>query len=104
MYAVVKTGGKQYRVAPGETVEVELLKGEIGDQVKLEPVLLVGTEGEEARIGTPTLAEAAVTAEIVEQKLAPKIIVFKKTRRKGYSKRQGHRQPLTKLKIVEIQG
>ena len=104
MYAVVKTGGKQYRVAQGDTLEVELLKGEVGDQVKLEPVLFVGGEGEEARIGTPTLAEAAVTAEIVEQKLAPKIIVFKKKRRKSYSRKQGHRQPLTKLKIVEIQG
>ena len=103
MYAVMKTGGKQYRVAQGDTVEVERLSGEVGEQVKFDTVLLVGGEGE-ARIGTPTLADAAVTAEIVEQKLGNKIIVFKKKRRKSYSRKQGHRQQLTKLKIVEIQG
>ena len=103
MYAVMKTGGKQYRVAQGDTVEVERLSGEVGEQVKFDTVLLVGGEGE-ARIGTPTLADAAVTAEIVEQKLGSKIIVFKKKRRKSYSRKQGHRQQLTKLKIVEIQG
>ena len=103
MYAVVKTGGKQYRVAQGDTVNVELLTGEVGEQVSLEPVLFIGGNGE-VKIGAPTLTEAKVTAEIVEHTLAKKIIVFKKKRRKSYSKKQGHRQKLTRLKILEIQG
>lgn len=103
MYAVVKTGGKQYRVAQGDTLEVEKLKGEVGDQIKLNEVLMIGGEGDEVKIGTPTLAEAEVTVEIVEQKRGKKIIVFKKKKRKKYSRKQGHRQMLTKLKIVEIQ-
>ena len=94
MYAVVKTGGKQYRVAQGDTVDVELLTGEVGEQVTLEPVLFIGG-GEEVKIGTPVLAEAKVTAEIVEITSAKKIIVFKKKRRKAYSRKQGHRQKLT---------
>ncbi len=103
MYAVVKTGGKQYRVAQGDTVNVELLTGEVGEQVTLEPVLFIGGNGE-IKIGTPALTEAKVTAEIVEHTLAKKIIVFKKKRRKSYKKKQGHRQKLTRLKILEIQG
>ncbi len=102
MYAVVKTGGKQYRVSQGDTVDVELLTGEVGEQVVLEPVLLIGGN-EEVKIGTPVLADVRVTAEIVEQTLAKKIIVFKKKRRKAYSRKQGHRQRLTKLKILDIQ-
>ncbi len=102
MYAVVKTGGKQYRVAQGDTVDVELLTGEVGEQVTLEPVLFIGGS-EEVKIGTPVLAEAKVTAEIVEITQAKKIIVFKKKRRKGYSRKQGHRQKLTRLMILDIQ-
>jgi len=103
VYAVVKTGGKQFRVSQGDTVDVEKLIGEVGEQVTLEPVLFIGGNGE-VKIGTPTLTEAKVTAEIVEHTLAKKIIVFKKKRRKGYSSKQGHRQKLTRLKILEIQG
>ncbi len=102
MYAVVKTGGKQYRVSQGDTLDVEKLTGEVGEQVTLEPVLFMGGNGE-VKIGTPTITDAKVTAEIVEQTLAKKIIVFKKKRRKGYSRRQGHRQKLTRLKILAIQ-
>lgn len=103
-YAVVKTGGKQYRVAEGEMVEVERLGGEVGATVTLDEVLLVsGEEDQEARIGTPVLEQARVTAEILEQGLARKIIVFKKKRRKGYKRKQGHRQMQTTLRIVEIQ-
>ena len=102
MYAVVKTGGKQYRVSQGDTLDVEKLTGEVGEQVTLEPVLFMGGNGE-VKIGTPTITDAKVTAEIVEQTLAKKIIVFKKKRRKGYSRRQGHRQKLTRLKILDIQ-
>ena len=103
-YAVVKTGGKQYRVAEGELVDVERLSGEVGATVTLDEVLLVsGDDDEQARIGTPTVDQAQVTAEIVEQGLDKKIIVFKKKRRKGYKRKQGHRQQQTTLKIVEIQ-
>lgn|SRR3990167_4203464 len=103
MYAVIRTGGKQYRVAQGDIVDVEKLAGQVGDKVTLGEVLFVGGNGE-AKIGTPTLAEAKVTAEIMEQGKAKKVIVFKKKRRKSYSRKRGHRQQLTTLKIVEIQG
>jgi len=102
MYAVVKTGGKQYRVAQGDVVRVEKLVGQVGDNITLNEVLFVGGNGE-VKIGTPTLPEVKVTAEILDQGLAKKIIVFKKKRRKSYSRKRGHRQQLTTLKIVEIQ-
>ena len=102
-YAVVKTGGKQYRVSQGDLLRVEKLGGEVGGQVVLDEVLLIGGEGD-AKIGTPKLPEAQVMAEIVKQGLGAKIIVFKKKRRKKYSRKQGHRQKLTTLKILEIQG
>jgi large subunit ribosomal protein L21 len=100
-YVVIRTGGKQYRVAPGETVRVERLAGEVGDRITLGEVLFLGGNGE-VKIGTPTLADVKVTAEIVDQGLAKKIIVFKKKRRKSYSRQRGHRQRHTTLKIVEI--
>jgi large subunit ribosomal protein L21 len=103
IYAVVKTGGKQYRVYQGDLVQVEKIKGETGDRVALDDVLLIGGNGE-AKIGSPTLPDAKVTAEIVEHRLAKKIIVFKKKRRKSYSRKQGHRQRRTTLRITEIQG
>ncbi len=104
-YAVVKTGGKQYRVAEGQLVDVERLGGDVGATVTLDEVLLVSGDGDEreARIGTPLVEQAQVTAEIVEQGLDKKIIVFKKKRRKGYQRKQGHRQMHTTLRIVEIQ-
>ena len=103
MYAIIKTGGKQYRVAQGDVVRVEKLAGQVGDKLTLGEVLFLGGNGE-VKIGTPTLANVKVTAEIVDQGLAKKIIVFKKKRRKSYSRKRGHRQKLTTLKIVEIQG
>ena len=103
MYAVIKTGGKQYRVAQGDILQVEKLAGQVGDKVTLEEVLFVGGN-DEVKIGTPSLPEAKVTAELVEQGKAKKVIVFKKKRRKSYSRQRGHRQHLTTLKIVEIQG
>lgn len=103
-YAVVKTGGKQYRVAEGELVDVERLGGDVGATVTLDEVLLVsGGDEQGARIGTPLVEQAQVMAEIVEQGLDKKIIVFKKKRRKGYQRKQGHRQMHTTLRIVEIQ-
>ena len=101
-YAVVRTGGKQYRVAQGDILRVEKVTGQVGDKITLDEVLFIGGNGE-AKIGTPTLSNVKVTAEIVEQGLAKKIIVFKKKRRKSYSRQRGHRQKLTTLKITEIQ-
>ncbi|HEC99160.1 MAG TPA: 50S ribosomal protein L21 [Proteobacteria bacterium] len=102
MYAVIKTGGKQYKVSSGDTVRVEKLAGNVGDAVTLSDVLLVAKEGD-IKIGQPTVAGAQVTGKIVDQARADKIIVFKKKRRKGYSKKRGHRQPYTALKIEDIQ-
>ena len=101
MYAIIKTGGKQYRVSPGQTLRVEKLDGAVGDTIELNNVLLVGGEGT-PQIGTPQISGAAVNAEIVEQGRAKNIIVFKKKRRKGYHKKQGHRQYFTGLRIKEI--
>ena len=101
MYAVIKTGGKQYRVAPGQRVRVEKIEGQIGDVVTLNDVLLV-SDGDQVKVGAPLLAEASVSATIVEQHRAKKIIVFKKKRRKGYLRTKGHRQLYTALRVDEI--
>jgi large subunit ribosomal protein L21 len=101
MYAVVKTGGRQYKVAPGQVVRVGKLEGELGDAVTLAEVLLV-KNGETLKAGTPILDGVTVSATVVEQDRAKKIIVFKKKRRKGYQKKQGHRQDYTALKITAI--
>ncbi|HEV8341476.1 MAG TPA: 50S ribosomal protein L21 [Candidatus Binatia bacterium] len=103
VYAVVRTGGKQYRVSQGDIVRVERLAGEVGEKVTLADVLFIGGNGE-VKIGTPKLGNASVTGEIIDQGRAKKIIVFKKKRRKSYSRKQGHRQNITTLKITEIQG
>jgi large subunit ribosomal protein L21 len=101
MYAIVKTGGKQYKVEAGDYLKVEKLGGDPGDRVDLPEVLAVaGPEG--IRVGAPTLPDAVVKATIVRTHKDRKIIVFKKKRRKGYKKRQGHRQWVTVLKIDEI--
>lgn len=101
MYAIIKTGGKQFRVSEGQSVRVEKLPGDPGDAVTLGEVLLVGGDGQ-TRIGTPRLEGASVSAEIVAQDRAKKIVVYKKKRRKGYHKKQGHRQAYTELKITGI--
>lgn len=101
MYAIVRTGGKQYQVAPGERLRVEKLVGEVGDTVELEDVLLVA-DGAEVKVGRPAIEGAKVVARIVEQDKAKKILVFKKKRRKGYRLKNGHRQPFTALEIKEI--
>ena len=102
MYAVVATGGKQYRVSPGDRIEVEKLAGEVGQTVALDRVMMVGGEEGGVDVGTPTLDDAWVEAQIVDQKRGKKIIVFKHKRRKGYRRKQGHRQSLTALKITGI--
>ena len=100
MYAVIKTGGKQYKVSEGDLLKVEKLEGAVGDSIELNEVLMVG--GEEVKIGTPLLPSAKVTARIVEQGKDKKIRVFHSKRRKGYRKTYGHRQPITRLKIIGI--
>ena len=101
MFAVIKTGGKQYRVAANDLLKVEKLAGEAGDIVEFSEVLMVG-EGESATVGTPVVDGALVTAEVVEQGRARKIIVFKKRRRKNSRRTNGHRQHLTTIRISEI--
>ena len=101
MYAVVETGGKQYKVKSGDTVRVEKLEGEIGSEVTLDKVLLAG-EGDSVKTGAPYVDGASVTAKIVEQHRTRKIIVFKYKRRKGYRVKRGHRQHYTALRIGDI--
>ncbi len=101
MYAIVETGGKQYRAAPGDVLDVEKLEGAVGATVTLDKVLLISGEAG-TKIGTSTLAKAKVTGEILAQGRHPKIIVFKKMRRKNYRRTNGHRQSFTKLKITGI--
>jgi large subunit ribosomal protein L21 len=102
MYAVIKTGGKQYRVAAGDKLRVEKLVGEVGAEISLGEVLLVGGAGDAPKVGTPTIAGATVTATVVEHGLGDKIRIFKMRRRKHYKKSQGHRQPYTELRITGI--
>lgn len=101
MYAVVTTGGKQYRVSPGDIIDVEKLPGEVGTTVMLTPVMMIG-QGADIMVGTPVLTEARVEAQIVTHKRGKKIIIFKHKRRKGYRRKQGHRQALTSLKVLGI--
>ncbi len=100
-YAVIQTGGKQYRVAPGDVITIEKLEGEPGSELSFDEVLLT-SQGGSVQIGSPTLAGASVTGEIVGQGRAKKILVFKKKRRKKYRKRQGHRQYETRVRVSEI--
>ena len=103
MYAVIQTGGKQYRVEPGKTVVVEKLACDEGAQVVFDQVLLVSSgDGANVTIGKPTVANAKVTGEIVEQGRGEKLVVFKFRRRKNYVRRNGHRQNLTSVKITAI--
>jgi len=101
MFAVIRTGGKQYRVAPNDIIEIEKIAGKPGDIVELSEVILLGGDGG-PKTGSPTIAGALVAAEVIEQKRADKIVVFKKKRRKNYRRTKGHRQALTALRITEI--
>jgi large subunit ribosomal protein L21 len=102
MYAVIKTGGKQYRVTEGQKLRVERLPGNPGEAIKFQEVLLIG--GDSLKIGQPIVVGASVSAEIVDHARGAKIIVFKFRRRKNYRRKNGHRQPYTELKITGIQG
>ncbi len=101
MYAIIKTGGKQYRVAPEDVITVEKLAGEPGETVVISEVLMVA-DGDGVQVGAPFVEGASVACELVEQTRGPKIIIFKKKRRKHYRRRKGHRQDLTVLKVTEI--
>ncbi len=101
MYAVIRTGGKQYRVARNEVIRIEKIEAEPGSTVEFDEVLLVG--GEETRVGRPLVEGAKVTATVLDQIKGPKIVVFKKKRRKNYRRKRGHRQQLTVLRVQDIQ-
>ncbi|MFA7269220.1 MAG: 50S ribosomal protein L21 [Sterolibacterium sp.] len=101
MYAVIKTGGKQYRVAAGEKIKVEQIPADVGAEITLDQVLMVG-EGETVKIGTPILAGASVTAKVIAHGRGPKVKIFKMRRRKHYQKHQGHRQNYTEIEISNI--
>ena len=103
MYAVIKSGGKQYKVAPGEKLKVEQLAAEVGAEVVLDQVLMVG-DGDSVRVGQPVVAGASVTATVVAHGRGEKVTIFKMRRRKHYQKHQGHRQNYTELKIDSIIG
>jgi len=101
MYAVIKTGGKQYKVSEGDLLKVEKIDGAVGETVEIDQVLMVG--GAEVKLGTPLVPGAKVKAQIVAQEKDKKIVVFKSKRRKGYRKKYGHRQPITRLKVAAIE-
>ena len=100
MFAVIKTGGKQYRVAADDVLKIEKVEGEPGDIIQLGDVLVVG--GDNVTLGAPTVAGATVAAEVLEQGRGPKVIAFKKRRRKNSRRKRGHRQEFTLLRITEI--
>ncbi len=101
MFAVIKTGGKQYRVEEGNVIKVEKLTGEAGDKITFDDILMAG-EGSKVTVGAPFVKGASVTAEVLEQTRADKIIVFKKKRRQNYRRKKGHRQHITVLRVTGI--
>ncbi len=103
MHAVLETGGKQYRVAEGDTIEIERLKTEAGQAHTFDKVLLLSADGD-VKIGAPTVDDASVTADVVEHKRGKKVTAFKMKRRKATRRKVGHRQELTVVKITEIKG
>ncbi len=101
MYAVVKTGGREYRVSIGDLIRVEKLEGKVGDQVELKDVLMVSKEGE-AQFGTPRLADVVIKGEIVQESKGEKVLTYKMKKRKNYRRFKGHRQTYTYLKVNDI--
>jgi len=102
MYAVVKTGGKQYRVSKGDRVRIEKIPGEVGTEVSFDQVLMIGGT-DDVKVGTPNVSGATVTARIIKQDRSKKVTVFKFKRRQGYKKKQGHRQAYTQVEITGIE-
>ena len=103
MYAIIETGGKQQKVVPGETLRVERLAAEVGETVRLDRVMLVNRDGN-VSLGRPYLDGASVTGTVTAQDRGPKVLVFKKKRRKGYRRTKGHRQSFTSVRIEAIEG
>ncbi|NLB52462.1 MAG: 50S ribosomal protein L21 [Syntrophomonadaceae bacterium] len=104
MNAVMKTGGKQYKVSEGNILKVEKIDAEVGDKITFDEVLFL-TDGEgNVKVGNPVVSDAKVIAEVIQQGRDKKVIVYKYKRRKNYHKKQGHRQPFTKIKIEKIEG
>ena len=103
MYAVIRSGGKQYRVSQGASLRVEKLAGKVGSGITLDDVLMIGGEGD-IKVGTPNVDGAQITGTIVAQGRGEKIRVFKMKRRKGYRRTQGHRQDYTEIRVDEIRG
>jgi len=101
MYAVIRTGGKQYKVAPQDVLKIEKVEGAEGESITFPEVLMVGGEGE-PHFGAPLVAGASVSAEVVLQGRGPKVIIFKKKRRQNYRRKKGHRQNLTTIRVLEI--
>jgi large subunit ribosomal protein L21 len=101
MYAVVKTGGKEYRISPGDLVRVEKMEGKVGDRVTMEDILMVSRDGQ-VEIGNPRLANAVVTGEIVQEVKGKKILTYKMKRRKNYRRTKGHRQTYTYIRVNDI--
>ena len=102
MYAVIQSGGKQYRVAPGDVLDIELLPGREGEAIRFDRVLMIGGGEDSIQVGNPLVAGALVNASLVRELRGPKIRVFKKKKRKGYERKQGHRQELSVIKIESI--
>lgn len=102
MFAVIRTGGKQYKVATGDVIAVERLAGEPGDMIELGDVLMLGEDGKAPTVGAPTVAKAAVFGEVLDQERADKIVVFKKQRRQNHRRKQGHRQNLTRVRVLAV--
>jgi large subunit ribosomal protein L21 len=101
MYAVVKTGGKEYRISQGDLVRVEKMEGKVGDQVTMKDVLMVSQEGQ-VQVGNPLLANAVITGEIVQQVKGKKVLTYKMKRRKNYRRTKGHRQTYTYIRVNDI--
>ncbi len=102
MYAVIRTGGKQYKVTAGDVIKVEKLAGEKDSTIKLDDVLIAGVEGGDIKIGTPVVAGASVEAEVIAQAKDKKVLIFKKKRRQNYRRKKGHRQQITVLRIKAV--
>ena len=103
MYSIIEQGGFQYKVTPGETIQVPLIDAEQGSEISIERVLLTA-DGENIKVGTPCVKDASVTAKVVEHLKGDKVLIIKRKRRKDYKRKNGHRQQYTKLQIVSING
>jgi large subunit ribosomal protein L21 len=103
MYAVIESGGKQYKVSEGTVLKVEKLEATAGDRLSIDKVLMVNDENGNVKVGNPLVNNARVEVEVMEQGREKKVVVFKYKRRKNYRKKQGHRQPFTRIKVLKIE-